>query len=420
MSQATKKPTREPTKSVGEAAASRTDALIQDAVLYGANNYKPLPVVLDRGEGVWVWDVEGRRYLDMLSAYSALNQGHRHPDIVRAAEEQLGKLTLTSRAFHNDQMGPFLRELCEATGYEKVLPMNTGAEAVETALKMVRKWGYTQKGVLEGKAEIIVCANNFHGRTTTIVGFSSEEQYRAGFGPFAPGFVMIPFGDAKALEAAIGKNTVGFLVEPIQGEGGVIVPPDGFLERAAQICKKNDVALMADEIQTGLGRTGRLFCSEWDGVRPDVMIVGKALGGGVYPVSGVLADRAYMDVFEPGDHGSTFGGNPLAAAVARASLRVILDEGLAKRADQIGTWFMKALRDIGSPHVREVRGRGLLIGVVIKDESGPARPFCEALQERGILAKETHGQVIRFAPPLVVEKATLEDALADIEEVLSD
>jgi ornithine--oxo-acid transaminase len=355
----------------------------------------------------------------MLSAYSALNQGHRHPDIVRAAEEQLGRLTLTSRAFHNDQMGPFLHELCEATGYEKFLPMNTGAEAVETAIKTVRKWGYTKKGVPEGKAEIIVCANNFHGRTTTIVGFSSENQYRSGFGPFTPGFVSIPFGDAKALEAAIGKNTVGFLVEPIQGEGGVIVPPEGFLKRSAQICKKNNVVLMADEIQTGLGRTGRLFCSEWDAVRPDVVIVGKALGGGVYPVSGVLADRTYMDVFEPGDHGSTFGGNPLGAAVARASLRVILDEDLAKRADQVGTWFMKALRDVGSPHVREVRGRGLLIGVVIKDESGPARPFCEALQERGILAKETHGQVIRFAPPLVVEKATLEDALEDIAEVLN-
>jgi ornithine--oxo-acid transaminase len=419
MAKVTRKRAKKSTKAAKKPGPSRTDALIRDAVRYGANNYKPLPVVLTRGEGVWVWDVEGRRYLDMLSAYSALNQGHRHPDIVRAAEEQLGRLTLTSRAFHNDQMGPFLHELCEAAGYEKFLPMNTGAEAVETAIKTVRKWGYTQKGVPEGKAEIIVCANNFHGRTTTIVGFSSEEQYRYGFGPFTPGFVTVPFGDAKALEAAIGKNTVGFLVEPIQGEGGVIVPPEGFLKRAAQICRKNNVVLMADEIQTGLGRTGRLFCSEWDGVHPDMVIVGKALGGGIYPVSGVLADRTYMDVFEPGDHGSTFGGNPLGAAIARASLRVILDEGLAKRADQVGTWFMKALRDIDSPHVREVRGRGLLIGVVIKDESGPARPFCEALQERGILAKETHGQVIRFAPPLVVEKATLEDALEDIAEVLN-
>jgi ornithine--oxo-acid transaminase len=316
-------------------------------------------------------------------------------------------------------MGPFLRELCEATGYEKFLPMNTGAEAVETAIKMVRKWGYTVKGVPEGKAEIIVCENNFHGRTTTIVGFSSEDQYRHGFGPFAPGFVMIRYGDLKALEAAMSPNTVGFLVEPIQGEGGVIVPPEGFLGGAAKICKDHDVALMADEIQTGLGRTGRLFCSEWDGVRPDVLIVGKALGGGVYPVSGVLADGEYMSVFQPGDHGSTFGGNPLAAAVARASLRVILNEELSKRADQLGSWFMEALRQMSSPHVREVRGRGLLIGVVIKDESGPARPFCEALQERGILAKETHGQVIRFAPPLVVDQETLEAALADIAEVLN-
>jgi ornithine--oxo-acid transaminase len=412
MAQVTKTRTEKP-------AASRTGKLIDDANSYGASNYKPLPVVLSRGEGVWVWDVEGRKYLDMLSAYSALNQGHRHPAIIAAAEEQLGKLTLTSRAFHNDQMGPFLRELCEAAGYEKFLPMNTGAEAVETAIKTVRKWGYTKKRVPEGKAQIIVCENNFHGRTTTIVGFSSEEQYRSGFGPFTPGFVQITYGDVKALESAITEHTVGFLVEPIQGEGGVIVPPDGFLGKAAQICKQRGVVLMADEIQTGLGRTGRLFCSEWDDVRPDMVIVGKALGGGVYPVSGVLADNELMDVFQPGDHGSTFGGNPLAAAVARAALRVILDEGLSERADKLGTWFMDGLRRIDSPHVAEVRGRGLLIGVVIKDESGPARPFCEALQERGILAKETHGQVIRFAPPLVVEQSVLETALGEIEAVLN-
>jgi ornithine--oxo-acid transaminase len=412
MAQVTKTRTEKP-------AASRTGKLIDDANSYGASNYKPLPVVLSRGEGVWVWDVEGRKYLDMLSAYSALNQGHRHPAIIAAAAEQLGKLTLTSRAFHNDQMGPFLRELCEAAGYEKFLPMNTGAEAVETAIKTVRKWGYTKKRVPEGKAQIIVCENNFHGRTTTIVGFSSEEQYRLGFGPFTPGFVQITYGDVKALESAITEHTVGFLVEPIQGEGGVIVPPDGFLGKAAQICKQRGVVLMADEIQTGLGRTGRLFCSEWDDVRPDMVIVGKALGGGVYPVSGVLADNELMDVFQPGDHGSTFGGNPLAAAVARAALRVILDEGLSERADKLGTWFMDGLRRIDSPHVAEVRGRGLLIGVVIKDESGPARPFCEALQERGILAKETHGQVIRFAPPLVVEQSVLETALGEIEAVLN-
>jgi ornithine--oxo-acid transaminase len=402
-----------------ELMTTRTEKFLEEADRYSAHNYKPLPVVLDRAEGVWVWDVDGRKYLDMLSAYSALNQGHRHPDIVRAAEEQLGRITLTSRAFHNDQMGPFLRELCELTGYEKALPMNTGAEAVETAVKMVRKWGYIRKGVPEGEAEIIVCENNFHGRTTTIVGFSSEAQYREGFGPFTPGFRMVPFGDLEALQSAITERTVGFLVEPIQGEGGVVIPPDGYLAGAAKLCRSRRVALMADEIQTGLGRTGRLFCSEWEGVRPDVMIVGKALGGGIYPVSAALADAEYMDVFNPGDHGSTFGGNPLAAAVARASLRVIVDEALSQRADELGSWFMDRLERIDSPHVLEVRGKGLLIGVEIRVESGPARPFCEALQERGILAKETHGQVIRFAPPLVVEKSTLEDALEDIGAVLT-
>jgi ornithine--oxo-acid transaminase len=339
---------------------------------------------------------------------------------VRAAEEQLGKITLTSRAFHNDQMGPFLGELCELTGYEKALPMNTGAEAVETALKMVRKWGYTKKGVPTDQAEIIVCENNFHGRTTTIVGFSSEAQYRHGFGPFAPGFRMVPFGDLDALQDAISDRTVGFLVEPIQGEGGVLIPPDGYLAGAAELCRRRGVALMADEIQTGLGRTGRMFCADWERVRPDVLIVGKALGGGVYPVSAALADSEYMDVFAPGDHGSTFGGNPLGCAVARASLRVIVDEELPRRADELGRWFMARLGEIESPHVLEVRGRGLLIGVEIHVESGPARPFCEALQERGILAKETHGQVIRFAPPLIVEQSTLEDALEDIEAVLTE
>ena len=403
---------------MSQATATRTDRLLQEAEAFGAHNYKPLPVVLERGEGAWVWDADGRRYLDMLSAYSALNQGHRHPEILRAAREQLERLTLTSRAFHNDQMGPFLKELCESTGYDRALPMNTGAEAVETAIKMVRKWGYEHRGVPRDRAEIIVCEDNFHGRTTTIVGFSSEEQYREGFGPFTPGFRSIPFGDADALEAAINDNTVGFLVEPIQGEGGVIVPPEGFLVSAAEICRSRGVALIADEIQTGLGRTGRLFCSEWDEVRPDVLIVGKALGGGVYPVSAAIADDEYMSVFRPGDHGSTFGGNPLGAAVGRASLRVILDEELSRRADELGSWFMDELRRIDSPHVDHVRGRGLLIGVVIREGSGTARPYCEALQARGILAKETHHQVIRFAPPLVVEKETLEKALEDIEAVL--
>ena len=398
---------------------ARTDAFLEEAERYSANNYMPLDVVIDRAEGVWVWDVDGRRYLDMLSAYSALNQGHRHPAIVRAAVEQLNRVTLTSRAFHNDQMGAFLRELCEATGFERALPMNTGAEAVETAIKMIRKWGYEVKGVPHDQAEIIVCENNFHGRTTTIVGFSSEEQYREGFGPFTPGFKLIPYGDADALERAITDHTVGFLFEPIQGEGGVIVPPDGFIARAREICDQNDVALMADEIQTGLGRTGRLFACEWENVRPDVLVVGKALGGGVYPVSAALADGEFMDVFRPGDHGSTFGGNPLGAAIARASLAVILDEELVERADELGHWFMDELAALRSPHVAEVRGRGLLIGVEIKESSGTARPFCEALKEKGILAKETHGQVIRFAPPLMIDRETLEEALEQIQEVLA-
>jgi ornithine--oxo-acid transaminase len=400
------------------AETTRTDAALAEANHYSATNYKPLPVVLEWGEGVWVRDVEGRRYLDMLAAYSALNQGHRHPRIMQALSEQAGRITLTSRAFHNDQMGPFLRVLCEATGFERALPMNTGAEAVETAIKMVRKWGYQVKGVPEGQAEIVVCEGNFSGRTTTIVGFSSEPQYQEGFGPFTPGFKIVPYGDLEALAAAITPNTVGFLVEPIQGEGGVIVPPPGYLAGAWELCRDRGVAFMADEIQTGLGRTGRLFCTDWEGVRPDVLIVGKALGGGVYPVSAVLADQSFMGVFRPGDHGSTFGGNPLGAAVGLASLRVVLDEDLARRSDELGRRFMQALRDIGSSHVREVRGKGLMIGVEIRAESGPARPFCEALMAEGILAKETHHQVIRFAPPLVIDQETLDWALLRIEKVL--
>ena len=403
-----------------EIASDRTEDLLEDAERYSANNYESLDVVIERGEGAWVWDVEGRRYLDMLSSYSALNQGHRHPAIVRAARAQLDRVTLTSRAFHNDQMGPFLRELCAATGYDQALPMNSGAEAVETAIKLVRKWGYQKKGVRDGQAEIIVCSNNFHGRTTTVVGFSSEAQYREDFGPFAPGFKMVPFGDADALAAAVTDQTVGFLFEPIQGEGGVIVPPDGYLRRAREICDRNGIAMMADEIQTGLGRTGRLFACEWEDVRPDVLIVGKALGGGLYPVSAALADAEYMEVFRPGDHGSTFGGNPLAAAIGRASLKVILEEDLPRRADELGRWFMAELNALVSPHVADVRGRGLLIGVEIRESSGTARPFCEALKDRGILAKETHGQVVRFAPPLMVEKEVLEEALEGIAAVLED
>lgn len=399
--------------------ASRTTDLLAEVDQYSANNYHPLPVVIDRGDGVWVWDVEGNRYMDMLSAYSALNQGHGHPFILEAARAQLDKLTLTSRAFHNDQMGPFLRELCEATGFEQALPMNTGAEAVETAIKMVRKWGYQVKGVPADQAEIIVCENNFHGRTTTVVGFSSEDQYKEGFGPFTPGFKLIPYGDADALAAAINENTVGFLFEPLQGEGGVVVPPEGFVASSRELCNEHGVALMADEIQTGLGRTGRLFCCDWESVRPDVLIVGKALGGGVYPVSAAIADSEYMNVFEPGDHGSTFGGNPLGAAVGRASLKVTLDEKLSERSDELGSWFMGQLRAIDSPHVQEVRGKGLMIGVVIKESSGTARPFCEALDEKGILAKETHHQVIRFAPPLTVTQEELEFALDKVREVLT-
>ena len=402
-----------------QATMSRAEEFLAEVDRYSAHNYHPLPVVLEGGEGSWVWDVDGKRYLDMLSAYSALNQGHRHPLIIDAALAQMQKLTLTSRAFHNDQMGPFLNTLCEVTGFEKALPMNTGAEAVETAIKMVRKWGYKVKGVPEDRAEIIVCDNNFHGRTTTIVGFSSEDQYKDGFGPFTPGFVEIPYGNAEALEAAINQNTVGFLVEPLQGEGGVVVPPPGFLSTARELCTANQVAFMADEIQTGLGRTGRMFCCDWESVRPDVQIVGKALGGGVYPVSATIADAEFMDVFDPGDHGSTFGGNPLGAAVGLASLNVIVDEKLPERSDQLGGWFMNQLRELESPHIEEVRGKGLMIGVVIKESSVVARPFCEALHARGILAKETHHQVIRFAPPLTIEKEDLGFALNQAKEVLS-
>jgi len=395
-----------------------TNDYIAQVDQYSAHNYHPLPVVIDRGEGAWVWDVEGKKYLDMLSAYSAVNQGHRHPKILRALTEQASKLTLTSRAFHNDQMGPFLQGLCDVTGFERALPMNTGAEAVETAIKAARKWGYEAKGVEEGQAEIIVCEQNFHGRTTTIVGFSSDALSRDGFGPFTPGFQVIPYGDSDALASAITPKTVGFLVEPLQGEAGVVVPPDGYFGRCVEICRANDVLVINDEIQTGLGRTGKMFCGDWDGHRGDIMIVGKALGGGVFPVSGILSNSDIMDVFTPGNHGSTFGGNPLGAAVGRAALEVIQEEKLVDQSNDLGQWFMGELKSINSPHIAEVRGRGLMIGVVIKESSGIARPFCEALQQRGILAKETHEQVIRFAPPLVIEKETLEWALPNIAEVV--
>jgi ornithine--oxo-acid transaminase len=395
---------------------NRTQRYLDEVERYSARNYKPLPVVLERGEGSWVWDVEGKKYLDCLSAYSALNQGHRHPRIVEAAKAQLDRITLTSRAFHNDQMGPFLRELCELAGFPKALPMNSGAEAVETALKAARKWGYKVKGVPEGKAEIIAFAGNFHGRTISIVSFSTEAQYQDGFGPFTPGFVVLPYGDAAAVERAITPNTVAVLVEPVQGEGGVIVPPPGYLKKIREICTRNRVLMIADEIQTGLGRTGKMFACEWEGVRPDAMTLGKALSGGFYPVSAFLAGEELMGVFKPGDHGSTFGGNPLAAAIGRASLRVLVEEKLADQAREVGDWFMAELRKIESPVVKEVRGKGLLIGVEL---TGPARPYCEALAERGILCKETHDLVVRFAPPLVVTKADLECALPRVAEVLA-
>jgi ornithine--oxo-acid transaminase len=382
---------------------------------YGAHNYHPLDVVLTEGSGVWVYDADGNKYMDCLSAYSAVNQGHCHPRILQAAQDQMQRMTLTSRAFRNDQMGPFLQQLCELTGYEKALPMNTGAEAVETAIKAARKWGYVVKGVADEQAEIIVCEGNFHGRTTTIVGFSSEDSYRANFGPFTPGFVMIPYGDAAALEAAITPNTVAFLVEPIQGEGGVVMPPDGYLQEAASICQRHNVLLMTDEIQTGLGRTGKLFASEHEGVRPDVMIVGKALSGGFYPVSAVLTDEPVLGLFEPGDHGSTFGGNPLGSAIARTALDVIVDEGLVERSAELGDYFRGRLERLESEHIKEVRGRGLFIGVELKV---PARRFAEALRDRGILAKETHQMVLRFAPPLVITREEIDWAVERIEEVL--
>jgi ornithine--oxo-acid transaminase len=397
----------------------QTAQYLEDAERYSAHNYHPLPVVLTRGEGIWVWDVEGRRYLDMLSAYSAVNQGHGHPRIVQALVDQAQRLPLTSRAFHNDRMGPFLKRLCEISGYDKALPMNTGAEAVETAIKAVRKWGYEVKGVPADQAEIIVFEGNFHGRTTTVISFSSDELYKKNFGPLTPGFKILPYGDLDALRAAMSGATVGVLVEPIQGEAGVVLPPEGFLRGAKELCEEHGALLIADEIQTGLGRTGKMFASEWDGVRADMVIVGKALGGGVYPVSAVLASDEVMAVFTPGTHGSTFGGNPLGAAVGLAALEVIVNERLPERAAELGEWFMGELRAIDAPVVEEVRGRGLMIGVVIRKDAGLARPYCEALKDRGILAKETHDQVIRFAPPLVITREQLAETLPVIREVLA-
>jgi ornithine--oxo-acid transaminase len=385
---------------------------------YGAHNYKPLDIVLARGEGVWVWDVDGNRYMDCLSAYSAVNQGHCHPRIMEAMIEQAGKLTLTSRAFRNDQLGLLYRELCELTNSHKVLPMNSGAEAVETAIKVVRKWGYQIKGVPEDEAEIIVCEGNFHGRTITIVGFSSDEGSRDGFGPFAPGFTSIPFGDAGALEAAITPHTVGFMVEPIQGEGGVIIPPQGYLKDIRTICDEQGIVMITDEIQTGLGRTGKLLAEEYDGVEADLTMVGKALSGGFYPVSAVLSNTEVMSVLQPGEHGSTFGGNPLACAVARAALKALVEEGMIENAAEMGAYFLEGLREIENPLVKAVRGRGLMIGVEFLPEAGGVRPHCERLMAKGILCKDTHVHTIRFAPPLVITREQVDWALERIGEVL--
>jgi len=386
---------------------------------YGARNYAPLDIVIERAEGVWVWDIEGRRYLDCLAAYSAVNQGHCHPRIVDALIRQSRKVAVTSRAFHNAELGAFFRDVCELTGYERALPMNTGAEAVETAIKLARKWAYTKKGVEPGKAEILAFGNNFHGRTTTIVGFSSEPQYRDGFGPFTPGFELLPFGDGAAARAAVGPNTAAVLVEPIQGEGGIIVPPEGFLAELRDVCSERNVLLIADEIQSGLGRTGKMFAHEHDGIRPDVMLLGKALSGGLYPVSVVVADAEIMDVFRPGDHGSTYGGNPVGAAVARAALAVLQEEGLVENSARLGEYALRRLRDIEAPRVREVRGRGLWIGIELVESAGGARSYCEQLATHGLLCKETHDHVIRFAPPLVIEREDLDWALDRIEEVLT-
>jgi ornithine--oxo-acid transaminase len=393
----------------------RTQDCIDLEESYGAHNYYPLNVVVVRAEGVWVYDVEGKRYLDCLAAYSAVNQGHCHPKILQTLVEQARKVTLTSRAFRNDQLPLLYKELHDLTGFDMALPMNSGAEAVETALKTARKWGYNVKGIPENKAEIIVCANNFHGRTITIISFSTDQQYRDGFGPFTPGFKIIPFGDARAVREAITPYTCAFLVEPIQGEAGIIIPPEGFLKEVAEICRKNRVLLIADEIQSGLGRTGRLFAYMHEGVTPDVLIVGKALSGGFYPVSAILAPREILGVYKPGDHGSTFGGNPLGCAVARTALRVLVEEKMVERSREMGAYFLERLKNLHSPDLREVRGKGLWIGIELRSM---ARPYCEALKEEGILSKETHDRVIRIAPPLVITREEIDWAFGRIKKVI--
>jgi ornithine--oxo-acid transaminase len=398
---------------------NKTQQYIAKEEEVSAHNYHPIPVVLAKGEGVWVYDVDGNKYMDMLSAYSALNQGHRHPKIIAAAKEQLDILTLTSRAFHNDKMIDFLAQLTKIAGFEKALLMNSGAEAVETAIKAARRWGYESKKVVSNQAEIIVCDNNFHGRTTTIVGFSSDESSRKGYGPFTDGFKAIPFNNASALESAITENTVAFLVEPIQGEAGVMIPDEGYLAACKRICEQNNVLLICDEIQTGLGRTGALFCYQHEQIKPDILIVGKALGGGVYPVSGILADNEIMGVaFEPGSHGSTFGGNPLACAIASAALQVILDEGLVQKSKENGIYFSQQLKSISSPLIESVRGKGLMIAIELNPQAGKARKYTEGLMKKGLLAKETHQTIIRFAPPLTITQKELDWAIEQIKSVL--
>ncbi len=386
---------------------------------YGAHNYHPLDVVITKGEGVWVEDIEGNRYLDCLSGYSALNQGHVHPKILAALIEQASKLTLTSRAFRNDQLPLFYKDLADLSGYEMVLPMNTGAEAVETSLKLARKWSVQVKGVPENSQHIITCQGNFHGRTITVISFSTENSYREGFGPYTPGFTTVAYGDANRIAKAITPNTAAVLIEPIQGEAGVKIPPAGYLRSLREICSENNVLLIADEVQTGLGRTGKLFACDHENVRPDIMIVGKALSGGFFPISAVLADRPIMNVIQPGEHGSTFGGSPLAAAVARAALKVIVEQNLVENSAIMGEYLIEQLEEIPSKNIKEVRGKGLFIGIELKPEAGGARRFCEALQKRGILAKETHQHVIRFAPPLIIDRPTLDWAIPRIREVLT-
>lgn len=396
-----------------------TNTFINLEARYSAKNYHPLDVVLCRGQGVYLYDVAGKKYLDFLSGYSALNQGHIHKTILKAAQKQIKELTLTSRAFRNDQFGLFCKEICQLTGFEMVLPMNSGSEAVETALKTARKWGYKRKKIQQDSAEIIVANNNFHGRTISIISFSTETQYRTGFGPFTPGFKVVPFGNAEAINKSITKNTVAVLLEPIQGEGGIIIPPTGYLSSVTKICKQNNILLMLDEIQTGLGRTGKLFSYQHEtGVKPDVLIVGKALSGGFYPISAVLSSKEILGVFSPGDHGSTFGGNPLACAICRAAIKVIIKDKLVENSAQMGAYFMSKLNTINSRWIKEIRGRGLLIGIELTKDSGGARHFCEILLTKGILCKETHDYVLRLAPPLIITKRQVDDAFIKIKRVL--